>query len=125
MLRYGSQFIKPQQIKSIQKTILPCHKTVRKIGNPKASTHETRPSSDSEAATMYKLKGKSSNLRTGQGFKTRLRLFFSESQCRDETETFFLLVSMSRLFQSLNIETRPRLLSFYKKFPLPNPFFLL
>ena len=29
----------------------------------------TRPSSDSEAATMYKLKGKSSNKRTGQGFK--------------------------------------------------------
>ena len=31
--------------------------------------HRTRPSSDSEAATMYKLKGKSSNMRTGQGFK--------------------------------------------------------
>ena len=30
---------------------------------------QTRPSSDSEAATMYKLKGKSSNMRTGQGFK--------------------------------------------------------
>ena len=30
---------------------------------------KTRPSSDSEAATMYKLKGKSSNMRTGQGFK--------------------------------------------------------
>ena len=29
----------------------------------------TRPSSDSEAATMYKLTGKSSNMRTGQGFK--------------------------------------------------------
>ena len=29
----------------------------------------TRPSSDSEAATMYKLKGQSSNMRTGQGFK--------------------------------------------------------
>ena len=28
-----------------------------------------RPLSDSEAATMYKLKGKSSNMRTGQGFK--------------------------------------------------------
>ena len=30
---------------------------------------EKRPSSDSEAATMYKLKGKSSNMQTGQGFK--------------------------------------------------------
>ena len=30
---------------------------------------KTRPLSDSETATMYKLKGKSSNLRTGQGFK--------------------------------------------------------
>ena len=30
---------------------------------------KTRPSSDSEAATMYKLKGKSSNMWTGQGFK--------------------------------------------------------
>ena len=29
---------------------------------------KTRPSSDSEAATIYKLKGKSSNMRTGQGF---------------------------------------------------------
>ena len=30
---------------------------------------KTRPSSDSEAATMYKLKGQSSNMQTGQGFK--------------------------------------------------------
>ena len=30
---------------------------------------KTRPSLDSEAVTMYKLKGKSSNMRTGQGFK--------------------------------------------------------
>ena len=30
---------------------------------------KTRPSSDSEAATMYKLKGKSLNMQTGQGFK--------------------------------------------------------
>ena len=29
----------------------------------------TRPSSDSEAATMYKLKRQSSNMQTGQGFK--------------------------------------------------------
>ena len=32
---------------------------------------KTRPSSDSEAATMYKLKGQSSNMRTGQGFKQK------------------------------------------------------
>ena len=30
-----------------------------------------RPSSDSEAATMYKLKGQSLNRRTGQGFKCK------------------------------------------------------
>ena len=30
---------------------------------------KTRPSSDSEAVTIYKLKGKSSNMRTGQSFK--------------------------------------------------------
>ena len=30
---------------------------------------KTRPLSDSEAATMYKLKRKSSNMQTGQGFK--------------------------------------------------------
>ena len=29
----------------------------------------TRPLSDSEAATMYKLKRQSSNMRTGRGFK--------------------------------------------------------
>ena len=32
---------------------------------------ETRPSSDSEAATMYKLKGRSSNMRTGQSFENK------------------------------------------------------
>ena len=32
---------------------------------------ETRPSSDSEAATMYKLKGQSSNKRAGQSFENR------------------------------------------------------
>ena len=32
---------------------------------------KTRPSSDSEAATMYKLKGQSSNMRTGQSFEHR------------------------------------------------------
>ena len=30
---------------------------------------KTRPPSDSEAAIIYKLKGKSSNVGTGQGFK--------------------------------------------------------
>ena len=32
---------------------------------------KTRPSSDLEAATMYKLKGQSLNMQTGQGFKYR------------------------------------------------------
>ena len=32
---------------------------------------QTKPSSDSEAATVYKLKGQSSNMQTGQGFKYR------------------------------------------------------
>ena len=35
---------------------------------------QVRPSSDSEAATMYKLKGKSSNNGTGHGFKQDLIL---------------------------------------------------
>ena len=44
---------------------------VPKISHPQAINRpkKTRPSSDSEAATMYKLKGESSNMRTGQGFK--------------------------------------------------------
>ena len=37
--------------------------------NVNASVEETWPSSDSEAATMCKLKRKSSNKQTGQGFK--------------------------------------------------------
>ena len=32
------------------------------------SVEETRPLSDSEAVTMYKQKGQSSNMQTGQGF---------------------------------------------------------
>ena len=32
---------------------------------------KTRPSSDSEAATIYKLKEKSLNMRTGQDFKSK------------------------------------------------------
>ena len=31
----------------------------------------TRPSSNSEAVTMYKLKGQSSNIQTGQSFKNK------------------------------------------------------
>ena len=31
---------------------------------------QTRPSSDSEAATMHKLKGQSSNMRTGSNMQT-------------------------------------------------------
>ena len=72
------------------------------------------------------------------GLRPRPRLYIWESQWRDETETFFFWVSISRrdrdffllslnvetrprLFWSLNIETRPRLLyktwllSFYVK----------
>ena len=39
---------------------------------PEGSHHnQTRPSSYSEAATMYKLKGQSSNMRTGQSFENK------------------------------------------------------
>ena len=43
----------------------------KKLKRPHLSVvkERTRPSSDSEAATVYKLKGKSSNMRTSQGFK--------------------------------------------------------
>ena len=37
----------------------------------KLCSKATRPSSDSEAATMYKLKGQSSNMRTGQSFENK------------------------------------------------------
>ena len=47
----------------LSKNVTPQHK--------KTYISKTRPSSDSEAATMYKLKGQSSNVRTGQGFKYR------------------------------------------------------
>ena len=44
--------------------------TNQQVINPdQVISHETRPSSDSETATMYKLKGKSSNMQIGQGFK--------------------------------------------------------
>ena len=36
-----------------------------------ATQIETRPLSDSEAATIYKLKGQSLNMQTHQGFKYR------------------------------------------------------
>ena len=43
---------------------------VRSRNNPYQGAYmETRPSSDLEAATMYKLKGRSLNKRTGLGFK--------------------------------------------------------
>ena len=42
MLRYGSHYMNPQKINFIQELIMPYHKTVRKIANPKVSTHEKR-----------------------------------------------------------------------------------
>ena len=42
LLRYGSQIMNPEKLKFIQELILPYHKTVRKIANPKVSTHEKR-----------------------------------------------------------------------------------
>ena len=38
---------------------------------------ETRPSSDSEAATMYKLKDQTSNMRTGQSFENKELVFLA------------------------------------------------
>ena len=43
----------------------------KQILSQKNIRSKTRPSSDSEAATMYKLKGQSSNMRTGQRFENR------------------------------------------------------
>ena len=42
LLRYGSQIMNPEKLKFIQELIMPYHKTVRKIANPKVSTHEKR-----------------------------------------------------------------------------------
>ena len=42
MLRSGSIVMSPQKIKFIRKLIMPYHKTVRKIANPKVSTREKR-----------------------------------------------------------------------------------
>jgi len=42
-----------------------------KLKKERKNEKQTRPLSDSEAATMYKLKGQSSNMQTGQNFKNR------------------------------------------------------
>ena len=42
MLCLGSTVMNPQKSKFIRELILPYHETVRKIGNPKVSTHEKR-----------------------------------------------------------------------------------
>ena len=42
MLRSGSTLMNRQKAKFIRELMLPCHETVRKIGNPKVSTHEKR-----------------------------------------------------------------------------------
>ena len=43
--------------------------SVRQEDRSILAIQKTRPSSDSEAATMYKLKGQSLNMQIGQGFK--------------------------------------------------------
>ena len=47
------------------------HQTIVPATFVSTKSNKTRPSSDSEAATMYKLKGQSLNMSTGQGFKYR------------------------------------------------------
>ena len=42
----------------------------KNLGLKRVMGPKTRPSSDSEAATMYKLKGQSSNIRTGLNMRT-------------------------------------------------------
>merc|ERR1711954_599782 len=42
LLRLGSTVMNPQKAKFIRELMLPYHETVRKIGNPKVSTHEKR-----------------------------------------------------------------------------------
>ena len=42
LLRYGSSVMNPEKLKFIQELIKPYHETVRKIANPKVSTHEKR-----------------------------------------------------------------------------------
>ena len=42
LLRSGSTVMNPQKAKFLRELMLPYHETVRKIGNPKVSTHEKR-----------------------------------------------------------------------------------
>ena len=42
LLQYGSSVLNPEKLKFIQELIKPYHETVRKIANPKVSTHEKR-----------------------------------------------------------------------------------
>ena len=42
LLRDGSSVMNPEKLKFIQELIKPYHETVRKIANPKVSTHEKR-----------------------------------------------------------------------------------
>ena len=42
LLRLGSTIMNPQKAKFLRELMLPYHETVRKIGNPKVSTHEKR-----------------------------------------------------------------------------------
>ena len=42
LLRLGSSVMNPQKAKFLRELMLPYHETVRKIGNPKVSSHEKR-----------------------------------------------------------------------------------
>jgi hypothetical protein len=42
LLRLGSTVMNPQKAKFLRELMLPYHETVRKIGNPKVSSHEKR-----------------------------------------------------------------------------------
>ena len=42
LLRLGSSVMNPRKAKFLRELMLPYHETVRKIGNPKVSTHEKR-----------------------------------------------------------------------------------
>ena len=42
LLRVGSTVMSKQKAKFLRELMLPYHQTVRKIGNPKVSTHEKR-----------------------------------------------------------------------------------
>ena len=70
-----------------------------KLKNFNFPPNKTRPSLDLEAATMYKLKGQSSNLQTGQSFKEEnwsVRLAYPSSG-------FFLLALLKSF--SMNLTT--------------------